>query len=952
MADVVAVFWHALHVYAIASMLLLAVLTIVGYVVVWRRVFLHYKRQAPPSEKQLRRLARVAPQLLHRCARRQRNLVRLVTRVETFFVGMAGEPSLNRSAIALVGFVAAARADNVPMAINFLLVAADYHAPCMLDCRLWSAAAFYAACPRWTMETRILAAVAGGTFCPVFAPRAARDGSCEQTGSSAADKRTFCAASASPSNQEDLDYMLAESLQEEEAAAISDDEFSMVEEGAGGISLRARVVETMLFECLPGDWAAQIVSALQSDFGPEEATRLLEADWSRDWNGWRELVGVLQELEPVGELWDVAWLEVTECLRRFVRLADQNGEVPTLTEHQRLQQLASQRGLERGRGEVYGRNDCLTDSLLQVLAHAQLLPALPREDRDVACEQNRAALQFHYNPALRPRQRDAATGADLGECSTAFLQHDVHADEIVRFFLDYVHAALPRAWPPEGVRLNVFSRLDSERIPHSTRVLNAVAGSEAPDITVCLYNSTGVGTSGYHYDPMFGGTPPARNAAPGAGSANANGSDDAVSGGQGEAAGAASSRSASLPDAPGAAVAEGWNASVGGTVPTKRRKLEEGEQFAAAVANAGSSRGAASNLHSVHGAADAAVAERRVSIADGAVLCRKRLPEVGGLSAKGSGDAGCAGHGEAAAAPSGSLASLLDAPGTAVAEGWNTSVGEAVPAKRRKFEAGEQAAAAVANAVGRSTSADGKVGMKSAGACPSAGSSSDTDTGSDSNSGSESDPSQDECYFSVVVEANRGAVSEQDCLQQRCEALAVEHLRQRPTLPALREDGTVSWTDTDSGIRIPIFSCPFRDCHYATDNREEFLLHVAGPAENSPHHGTIERVCGTDMKFVRRIDYVLGAIGHWERSQWPLLGLAVPRRTLRTLALSYNDDAIKCLVCFVCAEQRTTFAGPAHPDYEGVRNGSDSCARGLVCVRHFFSPEADFRRGGFLWSPT
>ena len=156
----------------------------------------------------------------------------------------------------------------------------------------------------------------------------------------------------------------------------------------------------------------------------------------------------------------------------------------------------------------------------------------------------------------------------------------------------------------------------------------------------------------------------------------------------------------------------------------------------------------------------------------------------------------------------------------------------------------------------------------------------------DSVSSESSDVSEDdevlEPYFSVLANPQPPCLTEQDLVRSRCETLALQHLRQRPTLPAAWEDPAVSWTDTDSGWRIPVFSCPFKGCDFGTDSRVDFLLHMAGA--KSPHRTTIEEVCLPDTTpWLQRIDYIYGAIAYHEQRQWPRLGLAVTRRVLRAV---------------------------------------------------------------------
>ncbi len=60
-----------------------------------------------------------------------------------------------------------------------------------------------------------------------------------------------------------------------------------------------------------------------------------------------------------------------------------------------------------------------------------------------------------------------------------------------------------RPLPAEGVQITVYSRLDSADIPPSSIRVCRRGDAGPPDVTFHMYNLTGGGTSGYHYDPMF-----------------------------------------------------------------------------------------------------------------------------------------------------------------------------------------------------------------------------------------------------------------------------------------------------------------------------------------------------------------------------------------------------------------------------------------------------------------
>ena len=80
-----------------------------------------------------------------------------------------------------------------------------------------------------------------------------------------------------------------------------------------------------------------------------------------------------------------------------------------------------------------------------------------------------------------------------------------------------------------------------------------------------------------------------------------------------------------------------------------------------------------------------------------------------------------------------------------------------------------------------------------------------------------------ESYFAVAGRTTNTERTEADAIQQRCEALARRSLRSRPTSPASWENWNLSWTDVESGIRLPLYSCPFRQCYYHTAERQQFL---------------------------------------------------------------------------------------------------------------------------------
>jgi hypothetical protein len=96
---------------------------------------------------------------------------------------------------------------------------------------------------------------------------------------------------------------------------------------------------------------------------------------------------------------------------------------------------------------------------------------------------------------------------DEGEDPLAYLQHDVHAEPTVHFFLEWfrVKGKVLRELPVGGIRLTVFSRFDSAVGGRPVVQICERDVSEAPDsmLRLCLYNVSGSGSAGSHYDPLF-----------------------------------------------------------------------------------------------------------------------------------------------------------------------------------------------------------------------------------------------------------------------------------------------------------------------------------------------------------------------------------------------------------------------------------------------------------------
>ena len=205
-----------------------------------------------------------------------------------------------------------------------------------------------------------------------------------------------------------------------------------------------------------------------------------------------------------------------------------------------------------------------------------------------------------------------------------------------------------------------------------------------------------------------------------------------------------------------------------------------------------------------------------------------------------------------------------------------------------------------------------------------------SDTGESSDEQCSSDEGEEEVediFFAVSsrVGAARSGGGEKDLVRRRCAELR-KHMRLRPTLP-LRSDGEpLSMEDLQSGMKLPLYSCPFVcddgvSCRFHTDDRTHFTHHIAGGVRDRAHADLIAQVCKADVHWMTNRDYVQEAIAVAERERWPRVGLSTTRRALNILALRYNDDTIQCLACFICAQLRTTCEGYPVVDLDADTGG-------------------------------
>ena len=232
----------------------------------------------------------------------------------------------------------------------------------------------------------------------------------------------------------------------------------------------------------------------------EELHRALRLDWVRTWAGWREAESRLAECDDDESRNIVA----AEYAQRLSRITSDNVRVVAKTDSARRRELRES-GRHIGVGVVHGHNECCADSLLQLLAVRGFLPRDTAGDsrraraiRKEACRRCRAYLVSHEDERLRPRERThlgAIADATDAEHNRAYLQHDVHAEPVVRFFLRHFNAE--GLLEPRGIRVVVYTRWDSVELqPEALAVTFGRAASADGDgvrgaYVFELFNSTG-----------------------------------------------------------------------------------------------------------------------------------------------------------------------------------------------------------------------------------------------------------------------------------------------------------------------------------------------------------------------------------------------------------------------------------------------------------------------------
>jgi hypothetical protein len=285
-----------------------------------------------------------------------------------------------------------------------------------------------------------------------------------------------------------------------------------------------------LLENVPGFVVSYLLTAMHNMYG-QRCHEVLADEWHQDWEQWDSTgsrsrsEGLLQELRPddaplTEEAAHCEWVSeaIHSRLCRHRILAEVHFQIPAPTDVEALRGLENA-GWEKKRGLVYGKNQCLTDSLLQLLSfhgflHRSLFDGDKQELRAPACHAFRDHLNSDGLDQLRPRR------AVSGEWDAdGFLEHDRHAPECVSFLMQWFKSNHPLlvtgSLPKHGIMLRVHSKTDSiTGLPAYLCLCGDASLADPIEPEFHLYNFTGQDMSGIHYDPLFAAKRSPRGTAP------------------------------------------------------------------------------------------------------------------------------------------------------------------------------------------------------------------------------------------------------------------------------------------------------------------------------------------------------------------------------------------------------------------------------------------------------
>ena len=253
---------------------------------------------------------------------------------------------------------------------------------------------------------------------------------------------------------------------------------------------------------IPCDVVTGVLASFGSRFGLDVACNIAEEQWICDLKNWiffaEKVLSICSESTSeamplvIGPSCDVVF-----AVTRLV-LQQQSVVIPVSKSDQEMLHELAEAGWEWRQAETWAENDCLVDSLLQDLEfHGALVGehgSLTVDERRSAC----LAARQHLigTPELLPEDPYGRPQWD------AYLQHYRHAEALV-FFLLTRFLAGPSPLSADGVTLVVHARYDTPETPAEVLSLCVRPGGRrgvAPELH--LFNWTGGGLQGYHYDAL------------------------------------------------------------------------------------------------------------------------------------------------------------------------------------------------------------------------------------------------------------------------------------------------------------------------------------------------------------------------------------------------------------------------------------------------------------------
>ena len=244
----------------------------------------------------------------------------------------------------------------------------------------------------------------------------------------------------------------------------------------------------------PHDVLEALFTGLGQHFGQEAAASLFHEQWLVDcterWVPFGELANNKADSlqgEPVLPTVLDEFRTLLFAVVRFVHANSRDVNNLGRTDQQYLDILSLQHGLARV-ASPGDDNNCLIYSIANGLFTAGFI-AFPERSRRGICQSARSFLIA--SDGLHPRSLSGAKD------ETAFLEHFVHAEAIVR----YLHSIYGKGQlPPGGINLTVHARYDTEQAPADPVLIACDQPGNGVPCQLNLYNWCGRDCSGLHYD--------------------------------------------------------------------------------------------------------------------------------------------------------------------------------------------------------------------------------------------------------------------------------------------------------------------------------------------------------------------------------------------------------------------------------------------------------------------